>query len=605
MKLPDLKPAFALVKAKTHTILSRMESFSPRTWLMIAAGGILARKLLESPYVAATATTQITMVIAAAMAGYGIGWFCSPSAASLRKIILSIAALFLMGVALGDGGMMGWSVTYVAAMVAFAIALGVWTGAAARAFFAKPTTFGSAEWATLDYCQENGLIGEGGIRLGYVPSKEGLQPLHYTGDRHMLVIAPTRAGKGTSVIIPNLLTYEGGSVLVIDPKGENAMITAEQRGRMGSDIHIVDPWGIATNGNASHFNPLDWLDLEDPDIAENAMILADALVMPKASGDPFWSEEAKGILQGLILYVATDPSEAHRRHLGRVRDLLLLDGDDLKLLWQRMVDSEHHVVASTGARSLQKDPKLMSNVIASAQAETVFLDSGRIRESLSKSSFKFEDLKTRPMSVFLVLPADRLSTFGRWLRLLIQQAITVNARNITLKPEKPVLFLLDELPALGRLNAVEVGYGLLAGYGMTLIGVAQDLSQLRKVYGEGGYESLISNSGALVYMGSRDKSTAEYFSSLCGMTTVWNISTAISRAISVTYAKERSSSSSDTSSETSAQAQRPLAYPDELMRLPNNRHIVIVENHHAVIGVKVPWFENENLKTLGRNLFSK
>jgi type IV secretion system protein VirD4 len=33
-------------------------------------------------------------------------------------------------------------------------------------------------------------------------------------------------------------------VLVIDPKGENALITAKRRQEMGQDVHIVDPWGI-------------------------------------------------------------------------------------------------------------------------------------------------------------------------------------------------------------------------------------------------------------------------------------------------------------------------------------------------------------------------
>lgn len=49
-------------------------------------------------------------------------------------------------------------------------------------------------------------------------------------DRHVMTIAGSRAGNGVSLIIPNLLFY-GGSALVIDPKGENARITAGRRGR--------------------------------------------------------------------------------------------------------------------------------------------------------------------------------------------------------------------------------------------------------------------------------------------------------------------------------------------------------------------------------------
>ena len=98
----------------------------------------------------------------------------------------------------------------------------------------KPTTFGSAEWATLAHLQENNLTGEKGFRLG-ASRKRQSYPLHYAGDRHLLTVAPTRSGKGVSSIIPNLLTYQG-SVIVIDPKGENAR---ESRRRGGVKVTAV------------------------------------------------------------------------------------------------------------------------------------------------------------------------------------------------------------------------------------------------------------------------------------------------------------------------------------------------------------------------------
>ena len=118
----------------------------------------------------------------------------------------------------------------------------------------------------------------------------------------------------------------------------------------------------------------------------------------------------------------------------------------------------HPVVHTTAARTISKDQKLRSNVLASLQSHTHFLDSPAIRANLSASDFKFEDLKTTKMTVYLVLPADRLDTFGRWLRLLVQQALTVNARNIEDMPDKPILFLLDEMAALGRLSDGRAGF---------------------------------------------------------------------------------------------------------------------------------------------------
>lgn len=281
---------------------------------------------------------------------------------------------------------------------------------------------------------------------------------------------------------------------------------------------------------------------------------------------------------------------------------MLLDGEDLKAFFQRMVNSPHHVVASTGARCLQKEERLLANVLASAQAQTHFLDSARIRENLSASDFDFADLKSKPMTIYLVLPSDRLNAFSRWMRLLVQQAITVNARNIEVKPKQPVLFLLDEMPTLGRLAMIEQAYGLMAGFGMQLWGIVQDVGQLKRIYGD-GWETFIGNSGVIQYFGSHDSMTANYFSELCGVTTVWSLSTAISMAFgSSSGAGGNSSSSTRTESDTRSAAQRKLIYPDELMRLHSSKQLVFIENLNPIQAQRVPWFEDNDLKTKGTTL---
>ncbi|MDQ7079020.1 MAG: type IV secretory system conjugative DNA transfer family protein [Robiginitomaculum sp.] len=118
-------------------------------------------------------------------------------------------------------------------MVAFFIGMSLGFGTIAKSLFGKPTTFGSAEWADMEHIKENDLIGTDGFRLGGFATKKESVQLSYKRDRHLLTVAPTRSGKGTTAIIPNLLTYEG-SCLVIDPKGENALITAERTRNNGT-----------------------------------------------------------------------------------------------------------------------------------------------------------------------------------------------------------------------------------------------------------------------------------------------------------------------------------------------------------------------------------
>lgn len=133
-------------------------------------------------------------------------------------------------------------------------------------------------------------------------------------------------------------------------------------------------------------------------------------------------------------------------------------------------------------------------------------------------------------------------------------------------------------------------------------GVVQDLSQLKRIYGD-GFETFIGNSGLIQYFGSRDRTTAEYFSALCGETTVWNFSSALSRTFSSGPSNGGgSSSSSFGDTNTTSAAQRKLAYPDELMRLPEDTQLIFIENMNPIIAKKVPWFKDEKLKFKGVSL---
>jgi type IV secretion system protein VirD4 len=587
---------------------------------------------IATPDTWATYGERILILLGAAAVGFAVGAFFSPLFKRFRRMIwlgaLAIGVLYALFGPSPNADILNGFVAFV--VFCIAVVLGLRLGQEVREYAAKarPTSFGSAKWATSDYLTTHGLFSGSGFMLGEFLNGGQRPTLRYDGARHLLTVAPTRSGKGVSSIIPNLLLHDG-SALVIDPKGENALITAPRRGAgdttrnipgMGQTIILLDPWNVACSKlgqKQGRFNPLDWISADDPDAAENAFLLADAIVIKEGNGESaFWDEEAKALLTGVILYVATAGEEADNRNLGRVRDILTLDDEGLKAVLVKMYDHPHPIVSSTAARTAGKDTKLRSSVLASAQAHTHFLDSPRIRASLAASDFAFEDLKSKKLSVYLILPADRLSTFNRWLRILIQQAITVNARNISQKPDKPILFLLDEMPTLGRLPSIEQAYGLMAGFGMQLWGIVQDLSQLAHIYGQTGWQTFISNSGVIQYFGSRDKMTAEYFSSLCGVTTIevhnlsWAVGRAISYASSFTSGSGGGSSSSSSNSTTdswtrttgTSEAQRQLAYPDELMVLRGNQQVIFVENLDPILAEKVIWYQSQTLRPFGVDL---
>jgi len=432
---------------------------------------------------------------------------------------------------------------------------------------------------------------------------------------HALTVAPTRTGKGATAIIPNLLR-SSSSILVIDPKGENARRTAAKRAAMGQKVFVVDPWGISLEGDQygpgvdadmlARFNPLAGFKADDPDLGSDAMLLADALVV-SSDKDPFWSDEAKALIAGFILYVVTAPEEGGNRTLARVRDILSLPPaarvedeylpGTLDEILLRMAASAHPLVSAAAFRLSQKAEKERSGVISSAQANTHFLDSPKIRENMSGSDFAFSDMKTgeAPVTVYLVLPLDRLPTFHRWLRLMISSAMIDLTRVPLQRPREPVRVILDEFAALDRLAIVETAFGTMAGLGVQLWAVTQDLSQLQRLYGERGWQTFVSNAGVFQYFGSRDYETAKYAEHLTGMTTMKkrSINFGTSKSATSSFGQGGGSNTSGSSESISYDdVQRPLAYADEMMTLHRDAQILFIENRYPILARKRWWFEH-------------
>src|SRR6185437_3774447 len=321
----------------------------------------------------------------------------------------------------------------------------------------SPTaSHGSAHWGN-----PKTLIGERGLVIG----RSGDAFLRLDSDGHILTVAPTRSGKGVSCVIPNLLDHPG-SALVTDPKGENYAVTSRWRRIAGHNVHALDPFDLV--GQLAAYNPVDLVDVDGPDAADDARMLADMLVLSegKEGGDQsFWNEEARGLLTGLILHTASNP-RPEARTLTEMRDLLTQSPDSFRALLAAMSANQAAggLVARAAARLLQKAERERSGVISTAQSHTHFLDSPRMARVLGRSTVDLAILKRRPVSIFLILPPDRLDSYARWQRLMIACSL----RAMTRTPGQPtdrVLFLLDEFPHLGKMAPVQRDIGLVGGYG--------------------------------------------------------------------------------------------------------------------------------------------
>lgn len=398
-----------------------------------------------------------------------------------------------------------------------------------------------ARWLKPDEMQGPAWDPKGGLLLG----RRAGRLIGWNDDRHVMTIAGSRAGKGVSLIEPNLIFYEG-SALVVDPKGELARHTAGRRGKgatggkggLGQNVHVLDPFGVSGRA-ASSFNPLAELDLKSPDLIDDASMFADALITHPDYGEKHWTESAQALLRALILVAVADDDPAFR-NLVTVRRLLMLtdrrirgkmefqsptdrdangpltaQGALIRIL--REQDGRHAHICHGIAEQLEAmGDNERGSVLSAARTQTQWLDSEKIESALSRSDFRLADLKRTKMTIYLSLPAMRLSTHARWLRLVILLAITIMERTPG-KPEPPVLFVLDEFPVLGHMDSIEKAAGLMAGFGVKLWLVIQNVGQLRQHYKE-SWETFFANCGVITAFSISDSETLKTLSESLGRT---------------------------------------------------------------------------------------
>ncbi|MFV1504270.1 type IV secretory system conjugative DNA transfer family protein [Phaeobacter sp. JH63H2] len=440
---------------------------------------------------------------------------------------------------------------------------------------------GSARFANRKELKK--LQREDGLLIGRNPRTGRL--LRYDGPAHLITLAPTRAGKGVGTVIPNLLAAER-SILVIDPKGENARIAGEARRRFGT-VHVLDPFEVSGHPSAA-YNPLDRLTPDSLDLGEDAASLTEALVMdpPGQVTEAHWNEEAKAILGGLIMFCVCH-EDRDRRSLATVREYLTLPPEKLRALLELMQDSDEAggLIARAANRFLGKADREAASVLSNAQRHTHFLDSPRIAKCLARSDFAFSDLRHRTTSVFLVLPPNRMDAYSRWLRLLVSQALQDIARDAE-RPQSaseghserlktPSLFLLDEFAALGRLEAVERAMGLMAGYGLQLWPILQDMSQLKDLYGERA-GTFIANAGVQQVFGVNDFETAKWLSQMIGQETAGFQTDSFKPGDGPSFSNNLTG--------------RDLLTPDEIMQLPPDRQLLRVQGQATAVAQKLRYY---------------
>jgi len=401
--------------------------------------------------------------------------------------------------------------------------------------------------ATASWRSDLPLWEEGAIWLGR--DDQG-RDIGYRDDRHVVTIAGSRAGKGRSAITPNALLWPG-SGFFLDPKGESATLTAARRAeRKGHIVAVLDPKRVSKVPEHLRvsFNPLDLIDADSDDALDLAAAISDAVMIGSGDGkDIHWTESGRQLLEGLVLHVATSET-GKRRSLTRVRRLLTVgdpefaemlgedaDGEPIgpfAALWRSMSsslasnDAVRDVIVGAANSVMEMGDNERGSVLSTARRNTKFLDSAWVRrcfEGDGGPALDIDALKTalRGMSLYVCLPARFISTHSRILRLMLNLILYRMEEHGLDQPAcgYPVLFFLDEFAALGRMEAIEKAAGLMAGFGVKLWAVLQDLGQLKRHYRE-SWETFMANAGILQFFANADLTTLEWISKRLGQVEV-------------------------------------------------------------------------------------
>ncbi|WEX11522.1 conjugal transfer protein TraG [Chelativorans sp. AA-79] len=477
-------------------------------------------------------------------------------------------AIFVRGAIIAASG--GFIAIFVA------IAMSVWRAREAK----NVDTYGSARWARLDEVKAAGLLGPDGVVLG----KLGRDYLRHDGPEHVLCFAPTRSGKGVGLVIPSLLTWPG-SAIVHDIKGENWQLTSGFRAQHGR-VLLFDP----TNPSSSAYNPLLEVRKGEWEVRD-VQNIADILVDPEGSLEKrnHWEKTSHALLVGAILHVLYAEKD---KTLAGVASFLSDPRRPIESTLAAMMKTAHlgktgphPVIASAARELLNKSDNERSGVLSTTMSFLGLYRDPVVAEVTRRCDWRITDIVggPTPSTLYLVVPPSDIARTKPLIRLILNQIGRRLTEVLDTKGRRHrLLLMLDEFPALGRLDFFESALAFMAGYGLKSFLIAQSLNQIEKAYGPNN--SILDNCHVRVSFATNDERTAKRVSDALG--------TATEMRAMRNYAGHRLSPWLGHLMVSRSETPRPLLTPGEIMQLAPTDEIVMVAGTPPLRAKKARYFED-------------
>ncbi|MCH2546414.1 MAG: type IV secretory system conjugative DNA transfer family protein [Alphaproteobacteria bacterium] len=438
----------------------------------------------------------------------------------------------------------------------------------------KETIHGDAHWGSEADIRSAKLRANKGLILGVTGKKNYLIADDF---QHVLLFAPTGSGKGVGFVIPNLLFWEE-SVVCHDIKLENYELTSGWRAKEGQDIFLWNP--ADPDGHSHCYNPLDWISEKPGQMVDDVQKICN-LILPEQE---FWQNEARSLMMGVILYLCAVEDKV--TSFGEV--VRTMRSDDvvynLAVVLDTIGKKIHPVSYMNIAAFLQKADKERSGCVSTLNSGLELWANPLIDATTARSDFNLQNLKKRRTTVYVGVTPDNLQRLEPLLKVFYQQATDFLTRHMPRPEEKHgVLFLMDEFPSLGEMPQFQVGIAYFRGYRVKLFLIVQDTQQLKGIYEEAGMNSFLSNSYYRITFSANNIETANMISQLIGNKTVKQESHNKPRFLDLNPAS-RTMHVSET--------QRALLLPQEVIGLPRDEQIILVESNPPIKTKKIFYFKD-------------
>ena len=454
----------------------------------------------------------------------------------------------------------------------------------------KDGTFGTANWSSIEEAKEVLSIGEeNGLIFGRTEDKKTIcLPEDTYLNKNVAIFGSSGSKKTRAFAIINILKQAdlGRSIICTDPKSELYKKTCtylEKKGYIVKILNLVNP------EYSDCWNPIYEVETETDAQVFAEIVIANTEVDRSNSGDQFWTRTEQNLLKALILHVATELEDVTKKNMAYLYSILA--SGDLKSVDTVFKHSKGATKASYNIYAQATDVVKQSIVTGLATRLQIF-QTDNIKAMTMQRDIDL-DLPGKQKCAYFCVSSDMDSTFdflaGLYFSFLFIRLVRQADRNKNGRLENETYFILDEFPNIGKIPDFEKKLSTMRSRGINTAIIFQSIAQLKNRYPDDVWQELLGNCDSKLCMGCNEIMTAEYVSDLLGIATVETNSVRKENGFDgkLTYGKVNKGAS-----------QRKLINPDELIKLDNNKLIIIIRGKKPLIAYKYDYSEHKLSKEM-------